>query len=130
MLASWGESGKERPSQFHLPHSVLVDEDGLVYVCDRENNRIQVFTGEGRFIAMWTDLRRPLDISSDADGILHVSEGGVDGLSPRVSLLTKQGQVVARWDSMSAHGSWVDAHGDIYMALGEAMRVDKYVKQK
>lgn len=130
LLASWGEPGKEGPSQFHLPHSVLVDGDGLVYVCDRENNRIQVFTGEGRFITMWTDLRRPLDISSDADGILHVSEGGVDGLSPRVSLLTKQGQVVARWDSMSAHGSWVDAHGDIYMALGAAMRVDKYVKQK
>ena len=52
MLASWGEPGKEGPSQFHLPHSVLVDEDGLVYVCDRENNRIQVFTGEGRFITM------------------------------------------------------------------------------
>ena len=54
----------------------------------------------------------------------------MDGLSPRVSLLTKQGQVVARWDSMSAQGSWVDAHGHIYMALGAAMRVDKYVKQK
>ena len=129
LLASWGEPGKEVPNQFHLPHSILVDPGGLVYVCDRENNRIQVFTGEGRFITMWTDLRRPLDISSDADGILHISEGGVDGMSPRVSLMTKQGQVVARWDSMSAHGSWVDAHGDIYMALGAAMRVDKYVKQ-
>ena len=129
LLASWGEPGKEGPNQFHLPHSILVDADGLVYVCDRENNRIQVFTGEGRFITMWTDLRRPLYISSDADGILHISEGGVDGMFPRVSLMTKQGQVVARWDSMSAHGSWVDAHGDIYMALGAAMRVDKYVKQ-
>ncbi len=129
LLASWGEPGKEGPNQFHLPHSILVDADGLVYVCDRENNRIQVFTVEGRFITMWTDLRRPLYISSDADGILHISEGGVDGMFPRVSLMTKQGQVVARWDSMSAHGSWVDAHGDIYMALGAAMRVDKYVKQ-
>ena len=31
---------------------------------------------------------------------------------------------------MAAHGSWVDAHGDIYMALGAAMRVDKYVKRR
>ena len=130
LMASWGEPEKEGPSQFHLPHSVLVGRDGLVYVCDRENNRIQVFTREGRFITMWTDLRRPLDISSNADGILHVSEGGVDGLSPRVSFLTKQGQVVARWDSMAAHGSWVDAHVNIYMALGPAMQVDKYVKKK
>ena len=30
LLASWGEPGKEGPSQFHLPHSVLVDGDGLV----------------------------------------------------------------------------------------------------
>ena len=129
LLASWGEPGKEGPNQFHLPHSLFVDEDGLVYVCDRENSRIQVFSAEGRFITMWTDLRRPLDISEDSEGILHVSEGGVSGLSPRVSLLDKQGGVVARWDSESAHGSWVDAHGDIYMALGATMRIDKYVKQ-
>ncbi|MEE2928167.1 MAG: hypothetical protein VX608_13230 [Chloroflexota bacterium] len=56
----------------------------------------RVFTGGGRFITMWTGLRRPLDISSDADGILHISEGGVGGMSPRVSLMTKQGQLVAR----------------------------------
>ena len=49
----------------------------------------------------------------------------MDGLSPRVSFLTKQGQVVARSDSIAAHGSWVDAHVDIYMALGPAMQVDK-----
>jgi hypothetical protein len=35
--------------------------------------------------------------------------------------------VVARWDSLSAHGSWVDAHGDTYLALGARERVDKYV---
>ena len=40
-----------------------------------------------------------------------------------------QGKVVARWDSLSAHGSWIDAHGDIYLALGTRMRVDKYVRQ-
>ena len=39
------------------------------------------------------------------------------------------GAVVARWDSLSAHGSWVDRHGDIYLALGSRERVDKYVRQ-
>ena len=102
---------------------------GTVYVCDRENNRIQVFSADGQFLTMWTDMRRPLDISMDRDGILYISEGGVDGLSPRISLMDKQGNVVARWDSLSAHGSWVDAHGDIYLALGARERVDKYVRQ-
>jgi len=127
---SWGEPGKTAPNQFHLPHSLVIDEDGIIYLCDRENSRIQVFSPDGKFITMWTDMRRPLDISMDRDGILYISEGGLEGLSPRVSLMDKQGNVVARWDSLSAHGSWVDAHGDIYMALGATARVDKYVRQR
>lgn len=129
LLASWGQGGKTEPNHFHLPHSLVVDRDGVVYVCDRENNRIQVFAADGKFLAMWPDLRRPLDISIDRDGIFYISEGGVDGLSPRISLMDKHGNVVVRWDSLSAHGSWVDANGDIYLALGPRARVDKYVRQ-
>ncbi len=126
LIASWGQGGKADPGHFHLPHSLIVHDDGRVYVCDRENNRIQVFSADGQFLALWSDLRRPLDISRDRDGLLYVSEGGVSGLSPRISVMDRQGAVVARWDSLSAHGSWVDAHGDIYLALGARMRVDKY----
>jgi DNA-binding beta-propeller fold protein YncE len=129
LLKSWGEPGKGGPNQFHLVHSLVLDKDGTVYVCDRENNRIQVFSPDGEFRTMWTDLRRPLDISIGRDGHLYISEGGVDGMSPRVSIMDTQGNVVARWDSLSAHGSWVDAHGDIYMALGTRQRVDKYVRK-
>ena len=129
LTTSWGQGGKTEPNHFHLPHSLVADRDGLIYVCDRENNRIQVFAADGRFLAMWTDLRRPLDISVDRDGIFYISEGGVGGLSPRISLMDAHGTVVARWDSLSAHGSWVDAHGDIYLALGAQARVDKYVRQ-
>ncbi len=127
LIASWGQPGKTEPNQFHLPHSLIAGEDGSIYVCDRENNRIQVFSADGQFLAMWTDMRRPLDISMDRDGLFCISEGGVSGLSPRISLMDKRGHVVARWDSLSAHGSWVDAHGDIYLALGARERVDKYV---
>jgi DNA-binding beta-propeller fold protein YncE len=129
LRASWGEPGKTGPNHFHLPHSLVVDKEGTVYLCDRENNRIQVFSADGQFRAMWSDLRRPLDISMDSEGVFYISEGGVNGMSPRVSLMDKNGNVVARWDSLSAHGSWVDAHGDIYMALGAMKRIDKYVRQ-
>ena len=50
-------------------------------------------------------------------------------MSPRVSIMDPDGNVLARWDSESAHGSWVDAEGNIYMALGAQERVDKYVRQ-
>ena len=37
------------PPQFSLVHAVKVSNDGLVYVADRTNNRIQVFTTDGKY---------------------------------------------------------------------------------
>ncbi len=126
---SWGEPGKTAPNQFHLPHSLLVHA-GRVYVCDRENHRLQVFTTEGQYLTMWTDIQRPMDISVDQDGILYVSEGSVDSSSARVSVLNTEGAVLARFDCRGpGHGSWVDAHGDIYVGLSNPGGVDKYVRQ-
>ena len=126
---SWGQPGKTDPNQFHLPHSLVVDDDGTVFVCDRENHRIQVFSSDGEFSAIWTDIQRPMDISEDKDGILHVSEGAVDVSDARFSVLDKQGNVLARFGIRGGHGSWVDAHGDIYVGLPEPGGVDKYVRQ-
>ena len=127
LKASWGEPGKTGPGQFHLPHSLLVDRDGTVFVCDRENHRIQVFSADGGFQAIWTDVQRPMDISQDQDGVLYVSEGAVDGSPSRLSLLDKQGNVLSRFNCRGGHGSWVDARGDIY--VGTPQGVDKYVRQ-
>ncbi|HTE83627.1 MAG TPA: hypothetical protein VK821_02760 [Dehalococcoidia bacterium] len=130
LISSWGEPGKTAPNEFHLPHSVIVDADGLVYVCDRENSRIQVFSPDGRFQTMWTDIHRPTDIALDGDGAFYVSELEHEGSSPRVSVLDAQGRVLARWSSRSAHGLWVDSHGDIYLALTQDKSVDKYVRRR
>jgi DNA-binding beta-propeller fold protein YncE len=47
-LFSWGEPGTD-PGQFNLPHNLVTDEDGLVYVADRENHRVQIFDGQGHY---------------------------------------------------------------------------------
>lgn len=39
------------PEQFNLVHCVRLSNDGLVYVCDRRNNRVQVFEKDGLFVA-------------------------------------------------------------------------------
>jgi hypothetical protein len=127
--ASWGEPGKTAPGQFHLPHSLLVAH-GNVYVCDRENHRIQVFTLDGAFLGLWTDIQRPMDIAAGRDGMLYISEGSVDGSSARLSILDRDGSVQARFPCRgSGHGCWVDAHGDVYVALGEVGGVDKFVRR-
>ena len=128
LISSWGEPGKGGPYQMHLPHSLIVGQDGRVYVCDRENSRIQIFDEEGNYITMWTDMQRPLDISQDKDGIFYTSERPEDDKPPQISVFDRDGKVLARWSSRSAHGSWVDANGDIYLALTSEKSVDKYVR--
>lgn len=129
LIQSWGTWGKTEPGQFHLPHSILVGQDGRVYVCDRENHRVQVFTANGEFIAMWTNCQRPADIALTPEGDFAVSELVVERNPSRISIFDREGKVLARWNSRSAHGLWVDSRGDIYLALTGDKSVDKYVRR-
>ena len=126
LLDSWGKPGKEEPGEFHLPHSLWVDKQGQVYVCDRENSRIQVFTGTGKFVSQWRDIVKPTDISFDAQEIAYVSEQ-----RPSISVMEKSGNVLARFDTpVSGHGLWVDSAGDIYLASVGARKLIKYVRKR
>ena len=69
LLFSWGEPGGG-PGQFRVPHGIAVNRSGVVYVVDRENSRIQLFTPKGEFISEWTDLARPSQLFIDRDGPL------------------------------------------------------------
>ena len=119
LLLSWGEPGGE-PGQFRLPHSVRVDRHGKVWVVDRENNRIQIFDGNGKFLTQWTDLVRPTDLFIDEDDTVYVSE-----LSKRVGIFTVDGKLLARWGNpgkkkeealfLAPHAIAVDSRGDIYV---------------
>ena len=62
------------PGQFYLPHGIAVGADGRVYVCDRENDRIQIFSPEGEYLSEWTDTQRPTHLVFDAKGRAFVSE--------------------------------------------------------
>ena len=41
----------EPPQQFSVPHGIVGSRDGLIYLADRANNRIQVFRQNGEFVA-------------------------------------------------------------------------------
>ena len=58
LLLSWGASGTD-PGEFNIVHNIACDADGWVYVADRENHRVQVFDGNGRYEAQWNNLHRP-----------------------------------------------------------------------
>lgn len=49
LLKTWGGPGKEE-GKFRLPHSLAFDEKERIWVCDRENFRVQIFDKEGNFL--------------------------------------------------------------------------------
>ena len=49
LLGTYGGPGRE-PGRFVNPHSIWVDKNGLVWVCDRDNHRVQVFDKDGSLV--------------------------------------------------------------------------------
>ncbi|HIG17444.1 MAG TPA: hypothetical protein EYQ31_09225, partial [Candidatus Handelsmanbacteria bacterium] len=136
LLMSWGESGTG-PGQFNIVHNVIVDDDGFVYIADRENQRVQVFDTDGKFVTQWNDMSRVAAICMDPTGddpLVYLGEYfcGIGSntmgtnLGPRVSVMDRQGNLLARVGTdpfgdepgrfYSPHGIAVDSKGDIYVA--------------
>jgi DNA-binding beta-propeller fold protein YncE len=66
-VRAWGRRGTG-PGEFNTPHSVAVDASGMVFVSDRNNDRIQVFDGEGRLQHITTQFGAVMCISILPDG--------------------------------------------------------------
>jgi DNA-binding beta-propeller fold protein YncE len=45
----WGKYGRA-PGEFSAPQAIAIDKDDNVYVADTDNNRIQKFDSNGRFL--------------------------------------------------------------------------------
>jgi peptidylamidoglycolate lyase len=61
---SWGSRGKAE-GQFRIPHAIAVSRKGQVYVADRENSRVQIFSKLGGFVREWSTLpvEKPFGLS-------------------------------------------------------------------
>jgi hypothetical protein len=68
-LREWGSAGTG-PGQFHLPHSIVIDENNILYVADRENGRIERFDLEGKYLGEIPNLGRTYSLKLGADGTL------------------------------------------------------------
>ncbi len=67
-IKAWGRYGS-RPGEFILPHAIVVDAEGLLYVADRNSARIQVFDQEGTFLDQWSNVIMPWGLSISGDDI-------------------------------------------------------------
>jgi len=132
LLLSWGKEGTG-PGEFALLHNVWVDSRSRVIICDRENDRIQIFDDQGNFIEEWTDVVRPGDVWIK-DDVIHVIESGPEG---GVSLWDLDHNLITRWGSndpeegliLAGHGICVDSEGSIYVTeIGRGSRVSKFAR--
>jgi DNA-binding beta-propeller fold protein YncE len=139
-IKTWGGHGIE-PGSFQCPHNLCLDEDDNVYVCDRENNRVQVFDKDGNLEAVWRDIYRPSAITY-YNGYLYVGEllhdphpllADATMLGHRLSIFTRYGRLVARLGSevegdgpgefIAPHGIDIDSRGNVY--VGEVSFTEK-----
>ena len=61
-IKAWGKYGSG-PGEFILPHAIVHDSKGRLYVADRNSGRVQIFNQQGKFLDQWTGLLMPWGLS-------------------------------------------------------------------
>jgi YVTN family beta-propeller protein len=131
-LKTWGTKGTG-PSEFNIPHSIAIDSKGLLYVADRENNRIQIFDGDGNFIRQWDKIGSPwwLCITPGPNQVIYMA----DGVAGRVLKLNLSGEILGAFgDPGKQSGRFAEPHGlavgpqhELYVSEILTWRVQKFV---
>lgn len=105
-IRRWGSQGRKL-GEFARPQGLLIDDEGLLWIADASNHRLQVFDVQGKteipkLVLHWGDegsepgkLKYPYGIEFDKDGTLLIAEFG----NHRVQRFTRDGQPLACWGS-------------------------------
>ena len=125
-------------------HCVRLSGDGLVYVCDRVNNRVQVFRKDGTYVKEFRVSPETLANGSVWDLVLSRDRGQryifmADGANAEIVTLARgDGDVVSRFGQpgrMAGQFKWVhniaiDSRGNLFTAeVGTGRRTQKFVRQ-
>jgi len=149
----WGAYGKA-PSDEKLPlynpqspqfanpvHCVRLSNDGLVYVCDRANNRVQVFKKDGTFVKQFTFEEKSLGSGSSFDLVFSNDAQQkyfylADGTNDQVLTVEREsGRVLSSFGRpgryagqfLVLHNIGIDSKGNLYTSeVGSGKRAQKF----
>jgi peptidylamidoglycolate lyase len=138
----WGTKGKGN-GEFNLPHGIALDAEGRVIVCDRENERLQLFDAKGQFMEVWKSplIGKPYGVATDPKGFIFAIDGGYPSLKPaergKAVKLNAKGLVVETFGSFGSgpgqfqlgHDIAIGPDGAVYVAEGTGERVQKFVSK-
>ena len=94
-IKSWGGKGKE-PGKFEVAHGIAIDAKGLLWVTDRENQRIQIFDADGTFVSELKYAGLPCALEIGTQYIYMVN-----GFAGQVLRLDLNGKVLAATESLA-----------------------------
>jgi sugar lactone lactonase YvrE len=131
LIRSWGGKGKE-PGKFDVAHGIAIDGKGMLWVTDRENQRIQVFDTDGKFIRehKYAGLPCGLDIGTDSIYMVNGFAGQIVKMDLNGTVLGaigKPGKGVGEFGE--AHFIAVSPKGELWVADTVNRAVQKFVKQ-
>ena len=122
LLRSWGGRGSG-PGAFATPHGIAVLRDGRVLVGDRENDRVQVFSPDGDYLAAFGPFHKPMDIYVDAGERIHVTDQ-----VPRVTALSADGTILGSCKPapVMPHGVSGAADGTLYFVETHTTAITRF----
>jgi sugar lactone lactonase YvrE len=129
-LGCWGKTGTGA-GEFNVPHSLVIDGDGLLHIADRSNERIQVFDSEGRYLRETSYPGTPCGLCPDGEGGMWLAHGH-DG---RIFRLDREGAATGMMGGQGkgpgqfgeAHYIAVGSRGELFVADPLNWRVQKFV---
>jgi DNA-binding beta-propeller fold protein YncE len=136
-IKEWGKWGNG-DGDFDQPHALAFDSKGLLYVGDRNNNRIQVFDQDGNFKEKFYQFSRPSGIYIDKNDNLYVADSESKSVSRnhqdwqrgiRIGSLKDKKVTAFIPDPSPDEGVVVDAKGNVFGAEVGPQRVSRYTKK-
>ena len=138
----WGKKGGG-PGEFDLPHGIALDAAGRVYVADRSNARVQIFTPTGEYVSEWKGpaFGRPYSVAIAAMNRAVVVDGGDQPESGAdrsgAVFVNLEGRPLNRFGRFGnqdgqfrlAHDVAVDRAGKIYVVDVRGQRVQKFIRR-
>jgi DNA-binding beta-propeller fold protein YncE len=135
-----GGGGAEEGS-FHYPTNIYVARDGVLFITDSLNYRIQVFSPEGEFLKSFGSagdgpgyFSRPRGVAVDSDDNIYV----VDGLFDNVQMFDKEGRLLMAFGNPGRgygefwlpNGIFVDENDKIYVSdsYNKRVQIFQYLK--